>query len=563
MWVSPSLRSVSLPRSVSRSRSLLRKGVVAAMRPSCCLSTTSGSASSSSSSSPHPPVSDHHHGENKTKTRSSHSTATQTSTTTSSRLEALLEQLQKDEADTNLQAFRSLLDRFASKSTSSGDSSSLLSSFQDEAFYEKVRLPVNEAHTIPPETYRNPVYYQLEESRIFRSAWTVAAHVDDLRHRGDVKTATVAGQPVLLTRDKSDRLHAFYNVCRHRGARLVAADRQSKTPVISCPYHRWGYGLDGKLLATPLWKGDGAKTNTDHPLSLTKEEEDALFAPDEKPPTEEIQQAFQTDHVKNFCKSEYGLLPIRVDTWGPYVFVNLDGTAPPLTEYLGDMVEDLEEMPLHNLVTVRRSSLEIQANWKLLVENFQEYYHLPSVHPGLCEVTRVEDHTRAQGAGMNIGYVVYPLTNADTAVDLDRLPAFKGISGKNWVTGWFHHLFPNAFYFLLPHSLYSIVLEPVGPNKTIEHISLLVDPAAKEMEQADEAIQGCWDYYEGVNGEDLGICEEVQVGIGAKDYPGGRMTFRFEEPLHRFHNMIADYMTGKPRIPPGDPRPYEYQLRDD
>jgi choline monooxygenase len=291
------------------------------------------------------------------------------------------------------------------------------------------------------------------------------------------------------------------------------------------------------LIGTPLWNKE---------MQMSEEELD-----------ERLKAAFSTEDVKNFDKAEYGLLPIRVELWGPFVYVNISGDAPPLKEYLGRVTEDLALFPFDKLVTVRKQVVPTKANWKLLAENFLDYYHVPTVHPGYCDVSRVDDHDRSQGDGMYMCHVTYPLTNAGSALDLDRFPTMKELKGtKHEITGWFHLHFPNMFYFLLPHSMFVVIIEPTGPTTSTEHVRLLVHKDGLEEageNEAEEAIQAMWEAYNKVNGEDFAICEECQVGINAEQFMGGRMAWTFEESLNRFHKIVANCMTGRAHeIPKGD-----------
>ena len=119
------------------------------------------------------------------------------------------------------------------------------------ASYSKIRLPVDEAFTMNPECYQRGGFFQVERKRVWGRTWVAVGNVDDLRHPGDTIIANVGGQPIFVARDKKGNLNGFKNVCRHRGSKLIR--KNGRYPVISCPYHRWGYSLNGKLLATPLW----------------------------------------------------------------------------------------------------------------------------------------------------------------------------------------------------------------------------------------------------------------------------------------------------------------------
>lgn len=408
-----------------------------------------------------------------------------------------------------------------------------LQPFERDSYWSEVRRHVTEATTMPPEAFRSETFHRVERDKLFAPTWQVAAFTDQLRNAGDVVTANVAGQPVLLVRDRKGEVRGFFNVCRHRGARLVRDCAVQGKKSLACPYHNWGYALDGRLMGTPLW-------NRETPMSREQLQR-------------QLQAAESEQDVKNFDKGDFGLLPVRVETWGPFVYANVDGEAPPLREYLGRVCSDLEPYPFEDLVTVRQDTVDIRANWKLLAENFMDFYHVPTVHPGYCDVSRFDDHDRSQGDGSYLCHVTYPLTNAGSALDLDKFPHMPGLEGsKHSRTGWFHLHFPNMFYFLYPHSMFIVMIEPTGPTTSTEHIRLMVhkDGLEKAGDQGQAAIQDMWEAYSKVNSEDWNICEECQAGANVQAYKGGRMAWTLEENINRFHKMVANCMTGKPHVIP-------------
>src|SRR5262249_49733574 len=153
--------------------------------------------------------------------------------------------------------------------------------------------------------YRSSDFHEIERERVFASSWVCVGYTAQVREPGDTLVATVADQPILVTCDRARRLHAFYNVCRHRGSQLIEHD--GRNDVIRCPYHSWGYGLDGRLLGAPYFKG----------LEIPEAE----------------RAAYEIEELREFRKEEYGLLPVRVESWGCLVFVNLDPDARPLEEW--------------------------------------------------------------------------------------------------------------------------------------------------------------------------------------------------------------------------------------
>lgn len=383
----------------------------------------------------------------------------------------------------------------------------------DPAFYESIRQPVERATTLDPTAYRSMQFFEVEQDRVFGCAWVCVGYTSQVREVGDTLVATVGGQPIAVTRDKQGQLRGFHNVCRHRGSQLIQASGRHHQ--FRCPYHSWVYSLDGSLASTPLFEPGLAADGT-------------------------------------FRKDDYGLLPVRVDTWGCFVFVSLRPALPPLATYLGDLLARYAGFPLDALVPVRHKDYRIASNWKLVAENFLEYYHLPWVHPELTTVTAIEMHRRNQGPGMYMSFFASPLARGATPIDADYLPAMPGLDAVAATSGYFPLVFPNVAAFIMPHHVFSLVMTPAAPGETLESADLLVHPSVLAEPQIECKLDEIFAFYDMVNLQDVRAVERVQVGIQSRAYRGGRMSYRFEEPLHRFQNMVADYMTGAPRVPAGD-----------
>lgn len=398
--------------------------------------------------------------------------------------------------------------------------------FTFEETYRATRPPVERASTLTPEAYRSREYYSIEQERVYSGGWACVGYTSQVEAPGATLVATVAGQPILVTRDRENLLHAFYNVCRHRGSILV--ERDGRHDLIRCPYHSWGYALDGRLLGAPYFKG----------LDVPEAERAACEVYD----------------LQGFRKEDYGLLPVRVASWGCFVFVNLDPDARPLEEWLGDLPRRLARHPLAELRFVKRKVFEIDANWKLIAENFMEYYHLPWVHPELNTVSSFGNHERFQGPGMYTGMVTTPLDrNPNLPIDVSALPAMPGLNAKAAETAYWILIMPNVAMFLLPHHLFTLVFRPDGPGHTVEYADLLVHPESLAAPHAEAKCDAIFEFWDMVNAQDIAAVERVQRGLAARAYRGGRMCFRFEESIHRFQNMVIDLMTGLRRTPGGDP----------
>ena len=376
-------------------------------------------------------------------------------------------------------------------------------------FWQGVRRPVEEASTTPVAAYTSAAFFAAEQTSVFDSSWVGVACLDELSTLGTVLVRSVGTRSVLITRDKEGMLRGFLNACRHRGTELLSADSNGLS-MIRCPYHRWGYGLDGTLVATPR---------------------------------------FTDVAVAGFDTNDYPLKQVRVATSAGVVFANLDPATAPLEEWFGDLGDRLAGYGLHDWTVRESTTFEIKANWKLLSENFQEYYHLTWVHPELAKVSRVKDHYRWQGPGMYCGQTTTPVSDDDRS-DWLAMPPAPNLDGGDATSGRFLALFPNVLLSVLPNHAFVIQLEPLAPGFTRERCTWLLPPNSTEIPA--DVFTVTRDFWVLVNNQDIKICERSQRGQENGGFTEGRYAVRFEEPLHRFANMVADRFDRIERIPPGD-----------
>jgi phenylpropionate dioxygenase-like ring-hydroxylating dioxygenase large terminal subunit len=384
------------------------------------------------------------------------------------------------------------------------------------------------ARTLLTAAYTSEEFFALERERVFGSTWVTAGCADQLREPGDVLATEVAGRSVFVLRTRTGTLRAFYNVCRHRGTRLLRPEENRIKRFIRCPYHSWAYDHEGACIGTPLF--------TDSEI------------PDDQ------RAAFDMAEGEPFDRADYGLLPVAVEAWGPLVFVNLGAAPAPLTEHLGDLVDRTAGHRLAEWTVARVGTYEIAANYKLIGENFMEYYHLPWVHPGLVKVSPIDAHYRWQGTGMYSGFCTTPIApDTDNGGWGGGLPPLTNLAEDDAVSARFAWVFPNVAVNILPNHVFIIHAQPVSPRLTHETTYLLVHPEAGTGPEVEAAVDQLAAFWDGLNREDIDIVERVQQGLDSTPFPGGRLCYRFEEPLHRFQNMVIDHMVGEPRVPEGDP----------
>jgi choline monooxygenase len=255
--------------------------------------------------------------------------------------------------------------------------------FTLEETYAATRRPVDLAETLPPAVYSSERFFALERERVFASGWVAVGCTAQLLEPGDVLVSDVAGRSIFVVRTRDGELRAFYNTCRHRGTRLLTTDDHRVKRFIRCPYHSWAYDLEGNCIGTPMFEGSAIPADQ--------------------------QGAFDMQDVSAFDRADYGLLRVAVEHWGPLVFVNLDGAAGGLSEQLGDLPARTAGYRLDEWELARVAEYDVAADYKLLAENFMEYYHLPWVHPGLVKVSPMAAHHRWQGSGMYMGFCTSPI----------------------------------------------------------------------------------------------------------------------------------------------------------
>ncbi len=369
-----------------------------------------------------------------------------------------------------------------------------------DSAWVNTRAPLRESFGLDPAAYAEERFFHYEQQRLFGRAWVMIATAAAVAEPGRLLVRTVGRRSIIVTRSDDGVLRGFINSCRHRGTELADADCDI-AGVIRCPYHRWGYRTDGTLITTPGFN-----------------------------------QIPRTD----FDRSDYPLLPVQVDTWGALVFACLDPQTLPLSSWLGDLPARMSGYRFEDWRVHSEIEVDVAANWKLITENFQEYYHLRWVHPELAKVSRVADHYRYQGPGMYCGQTTTPVSG-DERDEWLRLPPAAGLDESDGSSGRFVAVFPNLMFAVLPNHAFVIRLEPITEGSTREICTFLLPPGTTPVDAVDMAPTRA--FWFDVNNEDIDICERAQRGIASGRVPAGPLSPRFEEPLHRFHNMVADCLT--------------------
>ena len=359
---------------------------------------------------------------------------------------------------------------------------------------------------LPNECYVDDEMHAYQDEALFDSTWAAIGFGKDVPETGSVYPVEFLGQPLFMTRDKSDAVRVYHNICSHRGMILVSEPAKTKG-LVRCPYHSWCYDLDGALRRTPFV---GGHDKDEHP---------------------------------DFDTSDHGLREVRSHVQFDTVFINLSGDAPAFEEVhqgLLDRWHEFKDLPLYHGGTHATLHFELDGNWKLAVENFCEAYHLPWVHPGLNSYSRLEDHYNIQEPMQfsGQGSTVY---NPDLIPGSNRsFPSLTGISRK-WDTGAeYLALFPNVLMGVHRDHFYSILIMPEGPRKTRERAEFYYFDAACASNDYEDLREANNEMWREVFAEDVFVVEGMQKGRSSSGFQGGVLTPVQDTPTRNFHQWAAD-----------------------
>ena len=346
--------------------------------------------------------------------------------------------------------------------------------------------PLAEAYTIPAAWYTDKRVADLELQNVFARNWQAVGRLSQLEKQGQYVTATVANEPIVVVRGRDGKLRAFYNVCRHH-AMTVMNEPCGHAEHMRCPYHGWTYNLEGELRGMTEFDG-----------------------------------------VKNFERADNGLVPVLVETWEKFVFVNLDPQAAPLRDFLGKLVGLAKPLGFGDLKFVERRSYIQNCNWKVYVDNFLDGgYHVPHMHKGLNSV---------------LDYTNYTIEDVDrccvqsSPVAVDTKSEASAANTRKGDRAYYFWQYPNFMLNWYEGYLDTNLVLPMGPDRCevifdfyFGNVSEDTMPYIRESMSVSELVQQ----------EDIVICDGVQRGLSSRAYQAGRLSVRREAGEHLFHRLLA------------------------
>ena len=355
--------------------------------------------------------------------------------------------------------------------------------------------------SLPANCYLDESWFQREQEMIWRREWSYVGRREGfgagLLHRKEV-----AGTSIVVCCSQEGSLNAFHNVCMHRGSELCTGKTEKmRGRLITCPYHAWAYGDDGRLVST----------------------------------------AFATP-TEDFDKRDHGLKPVHLQEWNGFVFVCLAETPPEFAPDLG--IDALDNWPMSELVVGYSLEKTVACNWKVFWENYNECLHCPGVHPGLTQMVPVYSKGIMSkqeainwdgdnsGSNLRMGAQSWTMSGAPCGPEFADLTQEERDEAHRFVT-----LYPTRFVVAHVDYVRVVSLQPIAPETTVLKAEWLFDP--NTLSQPDFNLAHVTDFATGVLNEDASACEWNQRGLRSPAFQKGRLMPQ-EFYIHDFHNWVLE-----------------------
>ena len=355
------------------------------------------------------------------------------------------------------------------------------------------------AMTPPGWIYWDPELYARDVAEIFGHMWLCVGHQSRIRDPGEFFVFDVGWESIIVVTDASGVTRAFFNVCRHRGTRIVS-ESSGKCRGFLCPYHAWNYDLDGSLRAAPMM-----------------------------------------DDTEGFARGDYPLRQVRLENFMGFLFINLDPDAPPVTESFADF-PDLQRFDLPNLERVGHHDYQVDTNWKLVCENYHECYHCASAHPQLHRISDYGTLPANDVGGENyIGgpMAIKPRFNTMTLSGITERQTLPGCTEADQRMVHYFNLLPNFLLSICPDYVLSHTIRPRGPEQVIIETEWFC--SKEQMQQTGFDPSDAIEFWDTTNKQDWKLCTDALRGLKSAGHRPGRYQSG-ENCAHRFDRWYIEKM---------------------
>ncbi len=346
------------------------------------------------------------------------------------------------------------------------------------------------AKTLPQRYFISPEIFAEEQEKIFSKQWVFVGHQSQIPDAGDYIVQRVNHESLFVIRDRGAKIHGFFNVCRHRGSRLIE-DNCGNRAAIQCPYHAWIYGLDGRLIGAP-----------------------------------------HMDEVPGFEKADYPLHEVNLGIWEGFIFVNLRDASAERSDYslehwFAPLSGKFSHWNMSILQPAKRIEYDVRANWKLMFENYSECYHCPGVHPQLQKVSPYDSAKNDLREGPFLGGFMKINPGKSLTMSGNACAAFVG-KIENLQQVFYYSIFPNMLLSLHPEYVMVHQLWPQSPERTLIVCDWFFHPEA--FKRSNFNPEDAVEFWDMVNRQDWHVCELSQQGISSRAYDPGPYSARESIP---------------------------------
>ena len=355
------------------------------------------------------------------------------------------------------------------------------------------------AKTLPAAYYSDPALFKRELDDLFGRMWFCAGRSEEIARPGQYVLRQTNGFNIIVTRSQNGRVQAFHNVCRHRGTQLCTDAAGQFGGSIQCPYHAWTYDLEGRLIGAP-----------------------------------------HMEEVPHFRKQDYPLQAVHAAEWDGHVFLNLSASPGPLAAQLGPLADKFRDWRMADLRLGRRIVYDVKANWKLIIQNYNECLHCPNLHPALNKLSHYLSGENEplrptyMGGRMDLRPGVQTLT-WDGTCSREFLP---GLSAEDRRRVYYYAIFPNMLLSLHPDYMLVHTLWPIAVDRTVNVCEWHFQPSELARDGFDPS--DCVEFWDLTNRQDWHVCELSQAGISSRAYVPGPYSNR-EDLLYAFDRFIVEF----------------------
>jgi choline monooxygenase len=352
------------------------------------------------------------------------------------------------------------------------------------------------AQTMPSRWYTDPAFLQLEKEKIFWKTWQPVGRADMVARPGDYFTCDVVGERLVITRGIDGVLRGFYNVCAHRAGPVAAGKGNRKS--LQCKYHGWTYDLEGRLLTAPEFDG-----------------------------------------VQNWSRDQVCLPSVRVQEWGPFIFVNLSADAPDFFAVYGDIDAEIKRkgFDIGAMRAMERRDYYIDCNWKVYVDNYLEGYHVPIAHPGLFRELDYDQYRVDTFRYYSSQYAPIRPAKDGEIQGRDR----RYVRTEDEAEALYYWIFPNTMLNIYPDNMSINIILPLDHRRTLTIFEWYFEEPGTGS--GWESMQQTIAFSDEIQQEDIEICLAVQQGLESRAYDRGRFSVKRENGVHHFQALLHEFLT--------------------